>query len=99
MCGVRALTLCLCVYVLCFDTVFVCVGPAWLLHGLSPRGSASARYFPGGSALARGLSFPVRLLHALSLARPASARNLPLVSALARGIPPALVLYIENASV
>ena len=63
-----ALSLCLCVDVLCFDTVFVCVGPAWLLHGLSPRGSASARYSPFSGPCTVGFCtpspFPVRLLHA-----------------------------------
>ena len=68
MCGVRVLTLCLCGDVLCFDTVFVRVGPAWLLHGLSPRGSASARFSPFSGPCTVGFCtpspFPVRLLHA-----------------------------------
>src|SRR5688572_4652250 len=63
-----AVTLYLCVDVLCFDTVLVRVGPAWLLHGLSPRGSASARYSPFSGPCTLGFCtpspFPVRLLHA-----------------------------------
>ena len=86
MCRVSAVTLCLCVHVLCSVPLLVRVCPAWLLHEVSPSPSGfCTNYLPAARPLHEVSPSPSGFCTRYLLPR----------SALARGISPAARLLHE----